>query len=84
MIDITIIILAGRDINNLKNCLAHIDASKSLPREIIIVIDLNYVSYDASKNITGIKKNLKIIEYSGNGKQPEIKNAKTIGCYIQR
>ena len=74
MIDITIIILAGRDINNLKNCLAHIDASKSLPREIIIVIDLNYVSYDASKNITGIKKNLKIIEYSGNGKQPEMRN----------
>jgi GT2 family glycosyltransferase len=76
---IALIILAGRNKENLAQCLNSVKALTTLPNELIIVFDIKYHGEpDQISEIPGCE--LKLISYYGTGYQPHMRNIAIKNC----
>ncbi len=71
-LNISLVVIAGRDAVNLERLIKTVKALKEKPVELIIVFDMKQCKKASVIKIEGV--NVKHIEYYGEGKQPHMRN----------
>jgi GT2 family glycosyltransferase len=72
IISVCLVVIAGRDANNLERLLSTVRDLSKKPDELIVVYDIKQCKKSIEIQVDGVE--IKSIEYIGDGKQPHMRN----------